>query len=532
MHKLNSFLRNWVLQILILLTLNLPSSFAESGWLRTNRPVGESPFSSILCDRSNPGVLYIGVKGAIIKTSNSGRDWVKLYKIPGLGARVNTLIQSPGKARTIFAATSSGLFKTEDGGLRWTELKLPGQSVEVLDVLVDAKDPLRILAGTAETLLLSEDGGIRWSAANLGGTPSSFYSIVQNNLASDTFYAASEEAVYKTGNGCLNWKKILSLGDNPEEEPGQDEENGSQKTRIKIALTSHNEDIVYVAFGKTLFHSADGGASWRRVSGCGIFDSHIVDMLVSPYEPRYLFLAENDRVRRYSAESGRCLDISRSSPLRGVVSLALDESLKRLWAITEEEVYVSNFDLYGGGPMGDKLSIPEKPAAFAGEPTYREVQEKAILYAEVHPDKIENWRRQARLRALLPDISFGIDHDSSNNLHWDAGANPDTWVLGPEDEDTGWDISCSWRLGDLIWNDDQANIDVRSRLMVQLRDDVLDEVTHLYFERRRLQRELYGDPKRDETDRAEDELLLEELTAGIDALTGGWFSEEIRRRGN
>ena len=59
--------------------------------------------------------------------------------------------------------------------------------------------------------------------------------------------------------------------------------------------------------------------------------------------------------------------------------------------------------------------------------------------------------------------------------------------------------------------------------MVQLRNDILDEVTKLYFERRRLAVEL----ERGAFSESEEELKhlrLEELTASIDALTGGYMS--------
>jgi hypothetical protein len=63
--------------------------------------------------------------------------------------------------------------------------------------------------------------------------------------------------------------------------------------------------------------------------------------------------------------------------------------------------------------------------------------------------------------------------------------------------------------------------------MVQLRDDVLNEVTRIYFERRRLQVEMLLSPPERVEDKIEKELRLQELTASIDALTGGFFSEKL-----
>jgi len=63
--------------------------------------------------------------------------------------------------------------------------------------------------------------------------------------------------------------------------------------------------------------------------------------------------------------------------------------------------------------------------------------------------------------------------------------------------------------------------------MVQLRDDVLDEITRHYFERRRLQIALMTEPPKSPKARLEQELRVHELSALIDGMTGGWFSAQL-----
>jgi len=58
-----------------------------------------------------------------------------------------------------------------------------------------------------------------------------------------------------------------------------------------------------------------------------------------------------------------------------------------------------------------------------------------------------------------------------------------------------------------------------------LRQDILDQVTRLYFERRRIQSELVSN-KDSDFDR---EMRVEELTALIDGLTGGEFSRRTHK---
>jgi hypothetical protein len=75
-----------------------------------------------------------------------------------------------------------------------------------------------------------------------------------------------------------------------------------------------------------------------------------------------------------------------------------------------------------------------------------------------------------------------------------------------------------------VWSYHQTSIDVRSRLMVQLRNDILDEVTKLYFERLRLKHEIEQVPVQEKHQIRLKQIRFAELTANIDALTGGYLS--------
>ena len=66
--------------------------------------------------------------------------------------------------------------------------------------------------------------------------------------------------------------------------------------------------------------------------------------------------------------------------------------------------------------------------------------------------------------------------------------------------------------------------------MNKARRDVLKTVTETYYERKKLQSELSLNPPKDETARIEKQLKLEELTAKLDYLTGGWFKGTSGRR--
>ena len=153
---------------------------------------------------------------------------------------------------------------------------------------------------------------------------------------------------------------------------------------------------------------------------------------------------------------------------------------------------------------------------FKHEPTIKEVQQAAIRYAEVQPEKIASWRRKAAVKGLFPEVS--VDYDKT--VYGYKGE----FAIGPYD----WGVTVKWDLADIIWDYSQTSIDVRSRLMVKLRNNILEKLNGLYFERRKLQIELLQDSSTDPDKKLDKQLRVEELTAQIDGLTEGYFSCELK----
>jgi hypothetical protein len=88
-------------------------------------------------------------------------------------------------------------------------------------------------------------------------------------------------------------------------------------------------------------------------------------------------------------------------------------------------------------------------------------------------------------------------------------------------------VVLSWDLGDIAYNPDAIDLSREARLVISLRDSVLDEINQLYFERRGLL-QLLAQP----ADAGDQDLLAvarraAELAAGLDAWTGGWFSGAV-----
>ncbi|MFH1836577.1 MAG: hypothetical protein ABH862_00500, partial [Candidatus Omnitrophota bacterium] len=184
-----------------------------------------------------------------------------------------------------------------------------------------------------------------------------------------------------------------------------------------------------------------------------------------------------------------------------------------------------------------KEKMPYDDVLSDREISVQKVQEMAIEYAEVSHEKIKRWREEVRWKAFFPKLSLSFSESNDENIEIYKSATTSYTVEGPRQISNDWGVDVSWDLSDIVWNDSQTSIDVRSKLMVQLREEVLEEVTRLYFERKRVLLETHmlkekyaNSPEIYSKERADKLLKAEELTAYIDALTGGGFSRTIEKK--
>ena len=85
----------------------------------------------------------------------------------------------------------------------------------------------------------------------------------------------------------------------------------------------------------------------------------------------------------------------------------------------------------------------------------------------------------------------------------------------------------TWELGAVAFDEDAIDLSREHRQVVSLRDNVLDEINQLYFERRGLLERLRAAGAADDPERARMALRAAELAAGLDAWTGGWFTAQL-----
>ena len=180
-------------------------------------------------------------------------------------------------------------------------------------------------------------------------------------------------------------------------------------------------------------------------------------------------------------------------------------------------------------PARAELSEQEILARFTHEPTVQQVQDAAIRYYQVHPERISSLRTNAQLKALVPNVQGGFLNSLSTNRR---KMNDGLYSTLPFKEDAtanedirAFSISASWTLDRLVFNAEV--LDVQS--LIGILDGVVREVTTIYYIRRRLQIDNILRPSTDFASKISQTIRVEELTGLLDAMTGGFMSKSIRK---
>jgi photosystem II stability/assembly factor-like uncharacterized protein len=491
----------------------------EVQWQEVGRGIFE--VKSVLVSPDESNIIYMGTSEGVLKTEDAAKTWSNILSINGQNKGVNFLLFDPKHKLAIYAATSRGLYHSTDAGKNWNRIFM-GKNAHENECTTVAVLSSGIYLGTKAGLFVSKDKGRTWQKET-GKLGDSAVSAVSYKLSeADYIYVASLNGVFKTSDSGKSWDRIFAAhpvedGDDSEEKnEDQDEEECYSDIRY-LGIDPNNSELLYIATRNGVLRSKDKGKTWEAMTDSGLLNRDIRFLLISSKSD--IYAVTKSGVFEYKNE--RWHELSLGLIAEDIRFLAQD----------------SSSNLYAACDSGLFRSTSINPANFEqnsiesfyveGEPKINEVQEAAIKYAEVEPEKIKQWRKQAAKKALLPQFSCGIDRNTTDLWHWEGGSTTkeDDDVLRRGHDSIDWNVSLTWDLSELIWNNDQTSIDVRSRLLVQLRDDILDEVTKLYFERIRVKMEIDGLSIEDRKKRAEKELKLNELTAYLDGLTGGYFSK-------
>lgn len=291
---------------------------------------------------------------------------------PGnIGARINTIEPHTTNPNIIYVGYSGGgIWKTTDGGAAWSPVFDKQDFLSIGDIALDPQNPEIVYAGT--------------------GDP---------NISAYPFIG---DGLWKSTNGGQTWQHL-----------------GLTEARIitKIIIDPSDSKILYIATmglpfernpHRGLYKSVDGGANWQKV----LFISEaagIIDLVISPDNPKVLFAAGWDRIRS-----------NKESIVTG--------NNARIWKTTDGGTTWSK--LTGGLPQNQMSRIGLTIDAKNGQHLMASYAGTDLTLEGIYEtfDSGVTWTKNGEV---------GLDPDIQSNFAWYFGQiriNPynskDIWILG------------------------------------------------------------------------------------------------------
>lgn len=494
----------------------------ELAWEDISR--GSHEAQVILVNPKDNKIIFAGLPGNVLKSEDGGQSWRVVLSLRGGQRNINALAQGVVSDNVIYAATDNGLYRSNNLSSRWERIfkgksNLESQCTAVLEV------SSILFAGTKAGLFVSRDGGRNWDKENsiIANTCVLNIDYCKNQQA--TIYLAATRGIFKSVDSGKSWEKISQsyLRENSKDETDvRDEDVAEESSDLRFVKTGNNNvNLVYFSSAKGIYKSLDQGKSWNKLSEYGLLNRDV----------KIICLAGDSEIFALSQEGVFLFKDERWSEITfglaaGKLSNFVLDNFNNVYVVGKNGIFM--------GSRKNKINFSSPGLIqeyLKTEPSIKNVQAAAIKYAEVSPEKIMQWRKGAAMKAMLPQVNVGLDRNTTDLWHWEGGSTTklDDDTLRKGNDSVDWGLTLSWDLSELIWNDAQTSIDTRSKLMVELRDDILDQVNKLYFERLRLKAEVDNLALEDRNKRFEKLLKIEELTASLDSLTAGYYSDQLRK---
>lgn len=139
-------------------------------WVRFNPPAVEvNKILSLAICPGSPYAIYVGTDGqGLYVTENEGRSWSEL--IQDLGCyHVYDIAISEAQPRLMYIATDTGLYKSTDAGLTWTELGLATEGRRINTIALYPRDENVLFVGLQYgAAYYTTDGGETWKLIKRG----------------------------------------------------------------------------------------------------------------------------------------------------------------------------------------------------------------------------------------------------------------------------------------------------------------------------------------------------------------------------
>jgi ligand-binding sensor domain-containing protein len=244
------------------------------------------------------GRLFIGLGGPGFSSEGGGlyvlpRDRTEAIKVFEDNSNgVPELLMDRG---TMLAGTNEGVWRSDDGGSKWTRFNTGLIAQRVNDIVIDRSDA--VYAGSYGGVFRSTDNGQTWTERNTGLAKDIGILDMAADADGRLFIGTYLAGIYRSIDSGASWQK---LNTGIERTPGN--------WIMNVAVTSRGHVFACV-LDTGVFHSADHGATWTPVAA-GVFQDKCHALVVDSRDRVYAANSKGDLFRSDDGVSWRKLPAS------------------------------------------------------------------------------------------------------------------------------------------------------------------------------------------------------------------------------
>ena len=249
---------------------------------------------------------------------------------PVVGNRVSAIAGVPGDPSIYYAgAASGGVWKTTDGGLRWSPISDSMPVAAIGSLAVAPSDPSIVWAGTGEAWAIRDsdvigdgiykslDAGKTWTHVGLDETGRIGRILIHPTNPDIVFACAigritapqQERGVFRTTDGGAHWDRVLFVDENTGcSGLSMDAKNPRTLFAGTWQVEMHPWAMLSGGPGSGIYVSHDGGTKWTKVEAAGLPKSPLgkIDVAVAPTDSNrvYALIQTKDQGSVWRSDDG------------------------------------------------------------------------------------------------------------------------------------------------------------------------------------------------------------------------------------
>ena len=240
--------------------------------------------------------ILVGTVGqGVMRSADGGDTWRRIGIDQGLhsDALVRCLANHPRNPSLVFAGTDKGMYRSDDGGLRWQPIDSQLKDYSVWALAIDEQEPDKIYAGTGTptpaALFRTTDGGRRWEKCSMQaaeecanvGTPRVTGIAIDPVDREDIWVGLEVDGVRRSRDGGDSWQTINGAIPNPDVH--------------NVAVAAGPPKTVVVVVNDDVYTSTDDGIAWERLGIKEVFPfTYPRGIMVQPGRTTTIFVTIGD----------------------------------------------------------------------------------------------------------------------------------------------------------------------------------------------------------------------------------------------